>query len=155
MILNISVFMLGTIIGSFLNVCIGRIPNGESVVSPPSHCPKCKASIAFYDNLPLVSYLWLRGKCRACHHPISARYFIVELLTGLIALALYSQFGLSYTFFVSFVFAAALIVISFIDLDVRIVPDVISLPGILIGLIFSVVGYFAFTEAFEIVPTPL
>jgi leader peptidase (prepilin peptidase) / N-methyltransferase len=155
MILNISVFMLGTLIGSFLNVCIGRIPNGESVVSPPSHCPKCKASIAFYDNLPLVSYLWLRGKCRACHQPISARYFIVELLTGLIALALYSQFGLSYTFFVSFVFAAALIVISFIDLDVRIVPDVISLPGILIGLICSVVGYFAFTEGFEIVPTPL
>lgn len=155
MIFPITVFIFGTIIGSFLNVCIGRIPNDESVVFPPSHCPKCKASIAFYDNLPLLSYLWLRGKCRACHKPISPRYFFVELLTGLVALALYSRFGLSYTFIVSFVFAAGLIVISFIDLAVRIVPDVISLPGIIVGLVFSVIGYFVFTDAFEIVPTPL
>lgn len=149
------VFIFGTIVGSFLNVCIGRIPNEESVVFPPSHCPQCKAPIAFYDNLPLLSYLWLRGKCRACHERISPRYFIVELLTGLVALALYFRFGLSYTFVVSFVFAAAMIVISFIDLDVRIVPDVISLPGIIVGLVFSVVGYFVFTDAFEIIPNPL
>ncbi len=155
MMLLISVFILGTIVGSFLNVCIGRIPNEESVVFPPSHCPKCKAAITFYDNFPLLSYLWLRGKCRACHEAISPRYFLVELLTGLVALALYSRFGLSYTFVVSFVFAAALIVISFIDLDVRIVPDVISLPGIIVGLVFSVIGYFVFTDAFEIIPTPL
>jgi len=125
------------------------------VVFPPSHCPKCKASIAFYDNIPLLSYLWLRGKCRACHERISPRYIFVELLTGLVALALFSRFGLSYTFGVSFIFAAALIVISFIDLAVRIVPDVISLPGIIIGLVFSVIGYFVFTDAFEIIPTPL
>ena len=142
MIESVPVFILGIIVGSFLNVCIGRIPNEESVVFPPSHCPKCKAAITFYDNFPLLSYLWLRGKCRACHEAISPRYFLVELLTGLVALALYSRFGLSYTFVVSFVFAAALIVISFIDLDVRIVPDVISLPGIIIGLVFSVIGYF-------------
>jgi len=153
MIFPITVFIFGTIIGSFLNVCIGRIPNDESVVSPPSHCPKCKASIAFYDNFPLLSYLWLHGKCRDCHERISPRYFVVELLTGLVALALYSRFDLSYTFVVSFVFAAALIVISFIDLDVRIVPDVISLPGIIFGLVFSVLGYFVFTDAFEIIPT--
>ena len=151
----VLVFVFGAMVGSFLNVCIGRIPNDESVVSPPSHCPKCKASIAFYDNFPLLSYLWLRGKCRDCHERISPRYFVVELLTGLVALALYFRFGLSYTFVVSFVFAAALIVISFIDLDVRIVPDVISLPGIIFGLVFSVVGYFVFTDAFEIIPTPL
>lgn len=155
MIFPITVFIFGTGIGSFLNVCIGRIPDEESVISPPSHCPKCKASIAFYDNFPLLSYLWLRGKCRACHERISPRYFIVELLTGLVALALYLRFGLSYTFVVSFVFAAALIVISFIDLDVRIVPDVISLPGIIVGLVFSVVGYFVFTDAFEVIPNPL
>jgi leader peptidase (prepilin peptidase)/N-methyltransferase len=155
MMLLISVFILGTIVGSFLNVCIGRIPNEESVVFPPSHCPKCKAAITFYDNFPLLSYLWLRGKCRACHVSISPRYFLVELLTGLVALALYARFGLSYTFVVSFIFAAALIVISFIDLDVRIVPDVISLPGIIVGLVFSVIGYFVFTDAFEIIPTPL
>lgn len=155
MIFPITVFIFGTVIGSFLNVCIGRIPDEESVISPPSHCPKCKASIAFYDNFPLLSYLWLRGKCRACHERISPRYFIVELLTGLVALALYFRFGLSYTFVVSFVFAAAMIVISLIDLDVRIVPDVISLPGIIVGLVFSVVGYFVFTDAFEIIPNPL
>ena len=155
MIFPITVFIFGTIIGSFLNVCIGRIPNEESVISPPSHCPRCKASIAFYDNFPLLSYLWLRGKCRACLERISPRYFFVELLTGLVALALYSRFGLSYTFVVSFVFAAALIVISFIDLDVRIVPDVISLPGIIVGLVFSVIAYFGFADAFEIIPTPL
>ena len=155
MIFPVSVFIFGTIVGSFLNVCIGRIPNEESVVFPPSHCPKCNASIAFYDNVPLLSYLWLQGKCRACHEGISPRYFVVELLTGLVALALYSRFELSYTFVVSFVFAAALIVVSFIDLSVRIVPDVISLPGIAVGLVFSVIGYFVFTDAFEIIPTPL
>lgn len=155
MIFPITVFIVGTIIGSFLNVCIGRIPNDESVVFPPSHCPMCKAPIAFYDNFPLLSYLWLRGKCRVCHEGISPRYVVVELLTGLVALALYFRFGLSYTFVVSFVFAAAMIVISLIDLDVRIVPDVISLPGIIVGLVFSVVGYFVFTDAFEIIPNPL
>lgn len=148
-------FIFGAIIGSFLNVCIGRIPKEESVLTPPSHCPKCKASIACYDNIPLFSYVWLRGKCRGCHERISPRYFVVELLMGLVALALFSRFDLSYTFFVSFVFAAALIVISFIDLDVRIVPDVISLPGIVVGLVFSVIGYFVFADSFEILPTPL
>ena len=91
----------------------------------------------------------------SCKESISPRYFIVELLTALLSVMLYSWFGLSYTFFVSFVFAAALIVISFIDLDVRIVPDVISLPGIIIGLVFSVIGYFVFADSFEILPTPL
>jgi len=154
-LMYILVFLFGITVGSFLNVCIGRIPAEESVVFPPSHCPKCKTSIAFYDNLPLLSYLWLRGKCRACKENISPRYFFVELLTGLLALALYSRFGLSYTFVVSFIFAAALIVISFIDLAVRIVPDVISLPGIIVGLVFSVIGYFVFADPFDIIPTPL
>ena len=148
-------FIFGAIVGSFLNVCILRIPADESIVNPPSHCPKCKASIPFYCNIPLLSYVFLGARCRACKEPISPRYFFVELLTGLVALLLYSRFGLSYTFIVSFVFAAGLIVISFIDLAVRIVPDVISLPGIIIGLVFSVIGYFAFADGFEIVPTPL
>jgi leader peptidase (prepilin peptidase) / N-methyltransferase len=155
MMVPLFLFVIGAMLGSFLNVCIGRIPNNESVVFPRSHCPHCKAVIVFYDNIPLLSYLWLQGKCRACHEHISSRYFVVELLTGVVAMALYSRFELSYTFFVSFVFAAALIVISFIDLDVRIVPDVISLPGIIVGLVCSVVGYFVFTDSFEIVPTPL
>lgn len=157
-IINIEylpVFLFGITVGSFLNVCIGRIPNNESIIHPPSHCPNCQSPIPFYLNIPLISYVWLRAKCRACHTSISPRYFIVELLTGLLAVALYGAFGLSYTFAVSFVFAAALIVISFIDLDVRIVPDVISLPGIVVGLVFSVIGYFAFSDPFEIIPTPL
>ena len=135
-------FVFGAIVGSFLNVCIARIPNEESVIHPPSHCPKCKAAIPFYCNIPLLSYLLLRGRCRSCAERISPRYFLVELLTGLLAVALYYHLGLGFEFAVGFVFVAALIVISFIDLDVRIVPDVISLPGIVLGLCFSLVGYF-------------
>jgi len=148
-------FIFGTLVGSFLNVCIGRIPNGESVVTPPSRCPKCKTPIAFYDNIPLISYLILRGQCRSCSERISPRYFLVELLMGLLSGALYYRFGFGFVFFVSFVFAAALIVISFIDLDVRIVPDVVSLPGIILGLAFSVVGYFFFRDGLTIIPSPL
>jgi leader peptidase (prepilin peptidase) / N-methyltransferase len=153
--LYLLVFILGTIVGSFLNVCIGRIPKGESIVSPPSHCPNCKTAISFYDNVPLLSYLFLRGRCRGCGERISPRYFLVELLMGVLALALFERFGLSFSFFVSFVFVAALVVISFIDLDVRIVPDVISLPGIVCGLVLSVVGYFIIGRDGDVVPSPL
>lgn len=149
------IFIFGAIVGSFLNVCVARIPNGESIIDPPSHCPKCKAPIPFYDNIPLVSWLFLRGRCRSCAELISPRYFIVELLMGLLAVTLYYQFGLSLAFVVGFVFAAGLIVISFIDLDVRIVPDVISLPGIVAGLVFSVVGRYVVADPFELVPSPL
>ncbi len=155
MIFPMAVFIFGALVGSFLNVCIGRIPDGESVVTPPSRCPKCKAPIAFYDNLPLFSFIFLRGRCRACHERIPARYFVVELMMGLLAVALFHWFGLGFTFAVSFVFVAALIVISFIDLDVRIVPDVISLPGIVLGLVFSVASYFFFQDELGIIPTPL
>ena len=153
--LSLFTFIFGAVIGSFLNVCIGRIPNNESVVHPPSHCPTCKAAIAFCDNVPLLSYLWLRGRCRSCAQVISPRYFVVELLMGLLTVALYNRFGLSYEFFVGFLFVAAMIVISFIDLDVRIVPDVISLPGIICGLVISVVGYFALGHAADLVPSPV
>jgi len=151
----IPVFLFGAIVGSFLNVCILRIPNGASIVSPPSHCPKCKAAIAFYDNIPLISYLILRARCRACSERISPRYFVVELLTAVLAVALFDRFGFGYSFLVSFAFVGALIVISFIDLDVRIVPDVISLPGIIVGLALSVAGYFLVSGESPIVPSPV
>jgi len=154
--IHLLVFIVGTMVGSFLNVCIFRIPNDESVVSPPSHCPKCKAAIPFYCNIPLLSYVFLRARCRSCSECISPRYFIVELLMGLLAISLHYRFGLSYEFFVGFVFVAAMIVISVIDLDVRIVPDVISLPGIVSGFVFSAIGFFfagAMTD--EIIPTPV
>jgi leader peptidase (prepilin peptidase) / N-methyltransferase len=153
--LHLAAFIFGALAGSFLNVCILRIPSGDSIVSPPSHCPKCKAAIAFYDNVPLLSYLILRGQCRSCSVRISPRYFVVELLTALLALALYDRFGFGFSFFVSFVFVGALIVISFIDLDVRIVPDVISLPGILVGLALSVAGYFLISGESTVVPSPV
>ena len=152
--LHLTVFLFGTIVGSFLNVCIARIPKGESIISPPSYCPKCKAGIPFYCNIPLLSYIFLRGRCRACSECISPRYFIVELLMGVLGVALFARFGLTFGFFVGFLFVAALVVISFIDLDVRIVPDVISLPGILCGLVLSLVGYFVINSDSDLVPSP-
>jgi leader peptidase (prepilin peptidase)/N-methyltransferase len=151
----VLVFAVGVIVGSFLNVCIVRLPNRESVVSPPSQCPKCKVSISFYDNIPLVSYLFLKGRCRSCGERISSRYFAVELLMASLAVALYYQFGIGLAFFVGVVFVAALIIISFIDLDVRIVPDVISLPGIVVGLLFSVIARYFINDPFDLVPTPV
>ncbi len=129
------VFVFGAIVGSFLNVCILRLPKGESIVSPPSHCPACKSPIPFYDNIPLISYLILRARCRYCGTRISFRYFVVELLMAALAVALLPRVGLGLGYFAYFVFVASLIVITFIDLDERIVPDVISLPGIGLGLL--------------------
>jgi leader peptidase (prepilin peptidase) / N-methyltransferase len=151
----ITIFIFGAIVGSFLNVCISRIPNGESIIHPPSHCPKCRAAIPFYCNIPLLSYLFLRGRCRACGERISFRYFAVELLMASLAVALFYQFGFGLAFILGFVFIAALIVISFIDLDVRIVPDVISLPGIVVGLLLSIIGHYLLRDPLGIVPTPL
>ena len=153
--LIVVAFVFGAIVGSFLNVCIVRIPKGDSIVDPPSHCPSCKSDIRYYDNIPLLSYMALLGRCRACGERISPRYFVVELMMASLAVALYYQFGFSLAFIVSFIFVAALIVISFIDLDVRIVPDVISLPGIVAGLSFSVLARYGINDPFELIPSPL
>jgi len=126
----VVLFLLGAMIGSFLNVCIMRIPADMSVVSPASHCLSCKTPIPFYHNIPLASYILLGGKCRQCGAPIPFQYFFVELLTPLVMLVLYYYFGFSWSFLIAFVFSAALIVITFIDLAHKIIPDVISLPGI-------------------------
>jgi leader peptidase (prepilin peptidase)/N-methyltransferase len=152
---SLIVLVFGAVVGSFLNVCIGRIPNEESIVTPPSRCPNCRTPIAFYDNIPLVSYLLLRGRCRSCLERISPRYFLVGLLMGLMAIALYYRFGLGFEFVVGFILVASLLVISFIDLDVRIVPDVISLPGIVLGLVLSIASYFFLGDQSGIVPSPL
>ena len=125
------VFLLGLCIGSFLNVCIYRLPLSKSIAEPSrSVCPDCGGIIRFYDNIPVVSYLLLKRRCRHCGFIIPFRYPLVEILTGLFALFILKQFGLSIEFFVYFVFIAALIVVAFIDLDHRIIPDVITLPGI-------------------------
>ncbi len=136
--LTVYIFACGLCIGSFLNVCIYRIPAGKSVVSPASSCPVCHTKIAPYDNIPLFSYILLKGKCRYCKTPYSPRYFFIELLTGLFALATLFHFGVSIKAFIAFIFIATLIVITFIDIDHQIIPNVISLPGIPIffGLAF-------------------
>jgi leader peptidase (prepilin peptidase) / N-methyltransferase len=127
------VFFVGCCLGSFLNVCIYRLPRDLSIILPGSHCPRCQTPIRFYDNIPLVSYLLLGGKCRKCQDKISWGYPLVEALTGVLAVALYTRFGLTLHFFPFFALTAALIVITFIDLEHRIIPDIISLPGIVIG----------------------
>jgi len=133
----ICAFIFGAVVGSFLNVCICRMPKGESVVFPPSHCPACGFKLPFYDNIPLVSWLLLRGQCRSCRGPISFRYPLVELITALLTLFLFKRFGLSLPFGILFLFCSAMVVITFIDLDHMIIPDVISLPGIILGFVFS------------------
>jgi leader peptidase (prepilin peptidase)/N-methyltransferase len=130
-------FFFGTIVGSFLNVCIHRIPQGKSIVIPSSHCPLCKTPIRFYDNIPLVSFICLQGRCRTCLAPISLRYPLVEFLMGLFSLILLLRYGISALYLIYFAFFASLMLVSFIDLPHRIIPDVISLPGILIGLVIS------------------
>ena len=155
LLLPLAVFIFGAVVGSFLNVCVARLPKEESIVSPPSHCPLCKTPIAFYDNIPLISYLHLRGRCRSCREKISPRYFVVEFLMAVLAVLLFSRFGLGLAFFVNFVLVAALIVITFIDLDVRIVPDVISLPGIAVGLVVSIVNSQWLMVQSLLLPTPL
>ena len=125
-----AVFVVGACIGSFLNVCIYRIPLGRSIVRPGSFCPSCKEFIPFYLNLPILSYVLLRGRCRNCGHPISPRYPIVEAMTGGFAVLLLSRFGFTPSALFWLGFVCVLTVVSFIDLDHQIIPDCISLPGI-------------------------
>ncbi len=130
MILELFAFIFGAVVGSFLNVCIFRIPANDSIVKPLSQCPHCHHPIRFYDNIPIISFIFLRAKCRDCGEKISWRYPLVELITALFALLLFVKFGLTLNFFVFFIFTAVLVVITFIDLDHQIIPDVLSLPGI-------------------------
>ncbi len=131
--------VLGLVIGSFLNVCIFRVPHGMSVSVPRSHCPKCKKPVASYDNIPILSYLILGGRCRHCRAPISLRYPAIEAVSGLISVLVYLKFGLTVEWGIYFAFCSALLVLAFIDIDHRILPDPITLNGIWIGVIVSVV----------------
>jgi len=127
----------GLVVGSFLNVCIGRIPQGDSIVRPASRCPACLSPIRWYQNVPVVSYLALRGHCAACRAAISFRYPLIELLTGLLFVYVTWTFGIGWPTFIYWVFVAMLVVITFIDLDHQIIPNVISLPGIALGFLSS------------------
>jgi leader peptidase (prepilin peptidase)/N-methyltransferase len=129
------VFAFGAVWGSFLNVVIARLPEGLSVVSPPSRCPRCQKQIAWYDNVPILSWLWLRAKCRGCGLPISARYPLVEALGGLLAVAIAFRVGPTWAALAYFVFALLLLALSFIDLDHFWLPEHLSLPLLGLGLV--------------------
>ena len=144
----VLIFILGLIVGSFSNVCIYRIPKKESIAYPASHCPKCRTTIKPVDNIPLLSYILLKGRCRNCKSKISIQYPIVEFLTGLIYLIIYLLYGLSVQTLIYIILSSALIIIAFIDLNQQIIPDVISLPGIAIGFIISFfVPYISFINS--------
>ncbi|MGD8256878.1 MAG: prepilin peptidase [Desulfobacterales bacterium] len=138
-IMEFFAFVFGLCIGSFLNVCIYRLPVSKSIVHPGSMCPSCATPIKFYDNMPIISYLLLQGKCRQCKTKIPLRYPIIELLGGLFALGSYLKFGPSLDAIIYFAFIASLLVVTFIDLDHRIIPDRITLPGIPVCLAASLV----------------
>ncbi len=131
------IFVFGLVIGSFLNVCILRIPEELSIVSPGSRCPRCQTPIRWYDNVPVFGWIWLRGKCRSCGLAISAMYPLVELATGLLFVACYLEFGLTQTAVKWLFFTCLLIVLAITDLRVRMLPDLVNWPGFAVGLFFS------------------
>ncbi|MGC8900317.1 MAG: prepilin peptidase [bacterium] len=137
LIIYVFVSLFGLIIGSFLNVVIYRLPRHESIIHPGSHCPYCGNAIKPFDNIPVISYLILKGRCRYCKNKIPIRYPIVELTTAVLFTCLYIRYGMSIDTVVFFILGAGLIAITFIDLDHRIIPNAISYPGIVIGFVSS------------------
>jgi len=131
---SLAALLLGAIIGSFLNVVIHRYPRDENIVFPPSHCPHCDAKIRPYDNVPVLSFLWLRGRCRACGERIAWRYPLVELANGLFYLAIWQRTGPTIGFVAVAAIVSMILVLIYIDLDIQILPDAIDLPGLGIGL---------------------
>jgi leader peptidase (prepilin peptidase)/N-methyltransferase len=141
-------FIFGAILGSFFNVVIYRVPRGESIIRPPSACPACGTRLRACDNIPVLGYLLLRGKCRYCAAPISARYPIVEVLSGILPVLLFIRFGFSVPFYVFWPLSCVLLVLSFIDLDLRIIPDRVTLPGVVVGMIVApLVGLMGFWDS--------
>ena len=144
----IFVFCFGLCVGSFLNVCISRLPEGGSIIHPGSRCPKCNTPIRFYDNIPVLSYILLGGRCRQCRTGISPRYPVIELVTGAMACCIFLKYGPSASALIYFIFSAALIAVTFIDIDHQIIPDEISLPGIPAGFATSfVLAGLTYTDA--------
>lgn len=133
--IEVSVFLFGLIFGSFINVCIYRLPREESIVFPASHCPSCQTPIRPYENIPLLSFILLKGRCRSCRSPISWRYPLVEILHGCGFLYILARYGLSLPAIVYCLFLSSLIAVTFIDLSHRIIPDLITLPGMVLGVI--------------------
>jgi len=135
--LILAAYLFGTVIGSFLNVLIYRLPRDKSIVYPPSSCPNCGHKIRWYENIPIVSYMFLKGKCSSCSKKISLRYPFVEFITGLSAVVSYLKWGLTLDFAFSFLFLSLIIVVIFVDIDFKIIPDEINLIGFISGFIYS------------------
>ncbi len=134
---SVWVFAMGLIIGSWLNVCIHRMPRDESIVSPGSHCPNCRHPIQWFDNVPLLSFILLGGKCRRCRARISVRYFLVELVSGLLWLMSWKANGLSFAFAIQVVFFSILLVVTMTDFETGLIPDETNFLGLALGLAFS------------------
>jgi leader peptidase (prepilin peptidase)/N-methyltransferase len=139
LIVQAAIFGLGLCFGSFLNVCIYRLPRQKSVVTPRSACPHCGDPIPLYHNVPVLSWLILRGKCRSCKQPISPRYLLVELLTGALFLACYLHFGLSLAMLKCAVLGFLLLGLIFTDAETKLLPDAMTLPGLALGIGLSLV----------------
>jgi leader peptidase (prepilin peptidase) / N-methyltransferase len=143
-ILGSFVFILGACVGSFLNVVIYRIPEGLSLLHPPSRCPQCQTKLKFYDNVPIFGWLWLKGRCRYCRHPIAVRYPLIEVATGILFVLTFLAFGwtlqtLGYCLFLSWLLA-----LTMIDLDLMILPNALTQSGVIAGWIFQ--GAIAFSH---------
>ena len=136
-IFKAAVFALGLCWGSFLNVCIYRLPRGKSVIAPRSACPDCGTMIPLYHNIPVLSWFLLRGKCRSCKQPISPRYMVVELLTGILFLACYLHFGVTFATLKFALFGFLLLGLIFTDAETKLLPDALTLPGLALGIAFS------------------
>ena len=130
----IFAFIFGLVVGSFINVVVWRLPREQSIIYPSSHCPKCKNPIAWYDNIPIISFLLLKGRCRHCGERISLRYPVIELISGFLSIICWWCFGMSVWFFVYYAFLCALFIASVIDLEHRLIPDEISISGAVIGV---------------------
>ncbi len=129
--------LFGLLVGSFLNVVIYRTPLKQSIIAPPSHCPACNHRLTWLDLFPIVSFLWLKGRCRYCHVKVSWRYPLVELVTGFLSWAAWMRFGFTVETAVYLLFTFALVVIAFIDYDHQIIPNFLTYPGLIIGLLFQ------------------
>lgn len=136
--MGLIIFIYGIVIGSFLNVCIYRIPKGESIVLPPSHCGRCNHRLGWLDLMPILSYIYLKGRCRYCGEKISFRYLGVELLTGLLLVGVYITYGLGFNFFKYAILTLFLIVIALIDYDTTNVYSCVVYPGIALGAVFAI-----------------
>lgn len=148
--MEVLIFILGLVIGSFLNVCIYRIPRKLSIIKPSSFCPSCGNSIKWWHNIPVLSFFILKGKCAYCGAKISLRYPVVEILNGIFYVLAYLNFGLTISLPFVLIFISALIVISFIDFDFQIIPDEISIPLIFLGIILSLLPHNSINLAYDI-----